>query len=294
MSIHHKLFGCLTALASTAYCWGATPESPTVTSRWASEKGAADSLVWVIEGDYRPVSSAWMLEVGSSHLLDSYLSPLKYTGWSTALSYERTQAMKFYPQRWTQQLNLSVLLDRGENPSGNASQLYGNLHAAWSMSHRWTLRNRLWVSAGGEVQGNFGGVYSSRNGNNPASVKADVDLGVVGACEWSFHLKNKPIRLRWQTAMPLLGAMFSPEYDELYYEIYLGNNHGLAHCAWPGNMFRWDNLLTGDIAFGNTQLRVGFRSRIYSSEVNHITTRNFSYAFVVGVVTDWISVKPKF
>lgn len=243
--------------------------------------------------DYRPVRSAWMVEAGSSHLLDSYLSPLKYTGWHTALNYERTQAMKFYPQRWVQQLNLGVELNRGENPAKNAYQLYGNLHAGWSMSYRWELPNRLWFSAGGEVQGNLGGVYSARNGNNPASVKADIDLGFTGAAGWRFNLRHTPVRLRWQTSMPLLGTFFSPEYDELYYEIYLGNNHGLMHCAWPGNMFRWDNLVTSDISLGNTALRLGVRSSIYSTEVNHITTRNFSYSFIIGVVTDWISVGMK-
>lgn len=286
MTFHRIILGCLAALFGCQISWGAIRDEKDATP--------GDSAVWVIEGDYRPVSSAWMVEVGSSHLLDSYLSPLKYTGWHTAFSYERTQAMKFYPQRWTQQLNLSVELNDGKNRSGNASQLYGNLHASWAMSHRWQLFNSLWISAGGAIIGNLGGVYSSRNGNNPASIKADVDLGAVGAVGWSFMVKRTSVRLRWQTSMPLLGVFFSPEYDELYYEIYLGNNHGLAHCGWPGNLFRWDNLVTSDFAFGNTILRLGFRSRIYSSEVNHITTRNFSYSFVIGVVTDWISVKPKF
>lgn len=280
--IHRSLFVCIMLCVAFA----------TSSNLCAQSERSGDGVI--IHGDYRPVSSAWMVEAGSSHLLDSYLSPLKYTGWHTALSYERTQAMKFYPQRWTQQLNLGVEINDAKNRSGNASQLYGNLHAAWSMSYRWELPYRLSVSAGGEVQGNLGGVYSSRNSNNPASVKADVDLGAVGSLAWRCKLGNKPIRLRWQTSMPLAGVFFSPEYDELYYEIYLGNTHGLAHFGWPGNLFRWDNLVTSDIAFGNTTLRLGFRSRIYSTEVNHITTRNFSYSFVVGVVTDWISVKPNF
>lgn len=255
---------------------------------------ASSQEVWVIDdGDRRPVRSAWMVEAGSSHLLDSYLSPLKYTGWHTSLSYERTQAMKFYPQRWSQQLNLGAEINRGENPSGNASQIYGNLHAAWSMSYLWSLPYGLSATTGGEVQGNLGGVYSARNGNNPASAIADIDLGFVGSLQWQTKLKNTPLRLRWQTSIPLIGTFFSPEYDELYYEIYLGNRHGLVHCGWPGNMFRWDNLVTSDIVFGNTTLRLGFRSRIYSTEVNHITTRNFSYSFVLGIVTDWLSVAPR-
>lgn len=67
--------------------------------------------------------------------------------------------------------------------------------------------------------------------------------------------------------------IFSQEYDELYYEIYLGNHSGLVHWAWPGNMFRWNNLVAADLDFGNSRLRLGFRSNIYSTEVNHLTTR---------------------
>lgn len=241
----------------------------------------------------RPVRSAFMVDAGSSHLLDTYLSPLKYTGWHAAFNYERTQAMKFSPAKWRQQLDLGVEINSGRNPARNASLLYGNLSAGWSMSRLWRLPARLWVSAGGRVEGNLGGIYSNRNGNNPAALKADISLGGVASLGWNVNLWKLPVTLRWQTAIPLAGVFFSPEYDELYYEIYLGNSHGLAHFGWPGNLFRWDNLVTADLGLGNTSLRLGFRSRIYSTEVNHITTRTFSYSFVLGVVTDWLSVSPR-
>lgn len=245
------------------------------------------------EETLRPVSSAFMLDAGSTHLLDTYLSPLKYTGWHTAFFYERNQAMKFSPSLWRQQLSLGVEINRGENQARNASMLYGNLEASWAMSRIWQLPGRFWLSAGGRAGGNLGGIYNDRNSNNPAAVKADLYVGVTASAGWTVNLWKLPVNLRWQTSLPLLGVFFSPEYDELYYEIYLGNHHGLAHCGWPGNFFRWDNLLTADLALGTSSLRLGFRSRIYSTEVNHITTRTFSYAFVLGVVTDWLSVSPR-
>ncbi|MDE6361048.1 MAG: DUF3316 domain-containing protein [Muribaculaceae bacterium] len=241
----------------------------------------------------RPVSSAYMLEGGSSHLLDTYLSPLKYTGWHTAFTYERRQAMKFSPEKWRQQLDLGVEINSAGNPARNASLLYGNLSAAWSMSRLWRLPYRLRVTAGGRAEGNLGGIYSNRNGNNPAALKTDISLGLTASLGWDVRVWRLPVALRWQTSMPLAGVFFSPQYDELYYEIYLGNSHGLAHFGWPGSMFRWDNLVTADLGLGNTSLRLGFRSRIYSTEVNHVTTRTFSYSFVLGVVTDWLSVSPR-
>lgn len=241
----------------------------------------------------RPVRSALMVDAGSSHLLDTYLSPLKYTGWHAAFNYERTQAMKFSPAQWRQQLDLGVEINSARNPARNATLLYGNFSAAWTMSRLWRLPARLTLTAGGRVEGNLGGTYSNRNGNNPAALKADVSLGGAASLGWNVNLWKLPIALRWQTSIPLAGVFFSPEYDELYYEIYLGNSHGLAHFGWPGNLFRWDNLVTADLALGNTSLRLGFRSRVYSTEVNHITTRTFSHTFVLGVVTDWLSVSPR-
>lgn len=35
----------------------------------------------------RPVNSVYTLEAGSSHVTDTYLSPIKYTGWHLGLKY---------------------------------------------------------------------------------------------------------------------------------------------------------------------------------------------------------------
>jgi len=241
----------------------------------------------------RPVNSSYMIEAGSSHLADTYLSGLKYVGWSTAFQYERVQAMKFSPDRWRQQLLLGVEVSGAENPAKNANMYYANISASWGMFRRWELPYNLAVGAGGSAGGNIGATYSSRNGNNPASVKADITVNAGGFLSWKTRLWRLPVMLRWQTSMPLTGVFFSPEYDELYYEIYLGNHQGLVHWGWPGNLFRWDNLLTADLDISATRLRLGFRSRIYSTEVNHITTRIFSYTFVLGVTGDWMSLSPR-
>lgn len=238
----------------------------------------------------RPVNSSWMLDAGSAHVADTYLSPLKYTGWNASFEYERLQAMKFSPDAWRQQLHVGVELSDATNRAGNGSMLYGGLYARWGMLHMWRLPYRFTVAAGGSAGATIGGIYNNRNGNNPVAAKADVTANLTGWATWSIDLGRMPVMFRWQTTLPLVGMFFSPEYDELYYEMYLGNRHGLMHCAWPGNFFRWDNLVTADLDFATTRLRLGFRSRIYSTEVNHITTRIFSYSFVLGVTGDWFSV----
>ena len=250
----------------------------------------------ILPGDdevLRPVNSSYMVDIGSSHLADTYLSPLKYTGWNAAFQYERMQARKFRPDSWRQQLLIGLEVNSAENPARNADMYYGNISVSWGMLRLWRLPHGVSLAAGGSAGGNLGGVYSNRNGNNPASAKCDVTVNATGYAAWNTRLWRLPVMFRWQTSLPLAGVFFSPEYDELYYEIYLGNHSGLVHGAWPGNYFRWDNLVTADLDFSDTRLRLGFRSRILSSEVNHITTRIFSYAFVIGVSGDWLSVSKR-
>ena len=67
----------------------------------------------------------------------------------------------------------------------------------------------------------------------------------------------------------------------------------MAHFAWPGNFFRWDNLVTADLDLGNTHLVFGMRSRVYSTGVNNINTRIFSWGAVIGVGGDFLSVNPR-
>lgn len=238
----------------------------------------------------RPVCTSWMFGAGSSHIVDTYLTPLHYDGWNMTLNYQRLQAMKFNPERWTQQINIGLEVDRTNNPAHNARLWYAGLHGSWGMMWRNQLPLGINSAIGGQVRGDAGVVYSDRNGNNPASVKADVTVGLQGMLSRRFKVGRMPVTVLWQSELPVVGAFFSPEYDELYYEIYLGNHKSLGHCAWWGNFLRWDNLVAADLDISNTRLRVGFQSGLLSTRVNNITSRIYNFSFVVGVTTDWFSI----
>ena len=102
---------------------------------------------------FRPVNSAYEVEIGTSHIGDTYLSPLKYTGWHVAFQYERLQAMKFSPEGWRQQLRINGEFNSGDSPSGNSSLLYGNAGATWGMMHVWRLPHGVVLAGGGSAGG---------------------------------------------------------------------------------------------------------------------------------------------
>lgn len=249
---------------------------------------AADSVI-----PLRPVFAAYTFEAGSSHLADTYLTPLRYTGWHMGLDYMRFQSMKFSPDRWTMRLHVNLSLDKTENPAKNADMWNVMLTAGWGMMHRWHLPWGLTAAAGGAVSLQGGFLYNPRNGNNPVAAKGAFTLDATGYVARPFRLGRTDVTVMYQPSLPVAGAFFSPDYGELYYEIYLGNRSGLAHFAWPGNYFRLDNLLTADIRLGDTSLRVGYRAGIFSSKVNDIVTHIYTHSFVIGVSGEWLSYNPR-
>ncbi len=241
----------------------------------------------------RPVAAFYTFEMGSSELVDTYLTPLRYSGWTTGIGYDRWQAMEFDPDRWSMNLKANFQLDRTSNMVGNADMWYFGARFSWGMYRRWRMPYGIMAGIGGRMSADFGCLYASRNGNNPASEKAAVTVDAGGYIAHRFgNIFGKMVDLRYVTSVPLTGCFFSPDYGELYYEIYLGNHSGLAHWAWWCNYFRWDNLACADIHFGNTVVSVGYRCNVLSTEVNHITSRILSHSFVFGLGGEWISVSP--
>lgn len=245
------------------------------------------------EETLRPVLSAYTFQAGTSHLADTYLSPLKFNGWNAGIGYERMQAMKFNPQNWVMQMRFDISVDNATARYSNADLWYAGLNFSWDMMRRWQLPYNLTVGIGPVAQITLGCVYNRRNGNNPASAKADFTVGATGYVAWNYRIGKLPIALRYQPTLPVTGAFFAPDYGELYYEIYLGNHRNLAHCAWWGNYFRFDNLLTLDLRLSSVSLRVGYAGNILSTKINHVVTNKFTHSFVIGVAGEWISLNPR-
>ncbi|THG49524.1 DUF3316 domain-containing protein [Muribaculum caecicola] len=240
----------------------------------------------------RPVTAAYTLEAGSSQLVNTYLTPLRYNGIEAAFRYERMQAMRFNPEKWVMRLTASIKIDRTENPAKNAEMWRANAEATWGMTHRWKLPYNITLAAGGSVGANIGAIYNQRNGNNPVAVEAALTLNITGYATWKTHIGRLPLTLRYQPIVPLTGIFFSPDYGELFYEIYLGNDKGLIHGAWWGNYFRMENLLTADLHLGATALRIGMAQDLLSTKVNNITTELVSWRAIVGISGEWLSIKP--
>ena len=231
----------------------------------------------------RPITSTYALEAGFSSMADTYLTPLRYHGARLALSGRWDKMMPANPQRLSMEMNAMVETALDANPAGNANMYDLTLQYDWGMSYVWMPAPSWRVAAGGAAGFAAGVTYLPRNGNNPASAHADIMLSLRARGEWHTRLGRCPVIVADCVTLPTVGAFFSPEYGESYYEISLGNRHGLVHTGWWGNHFRIDNLLSAEFMFAKRSLTVGYRYKVDSSWVNSLNTQRVSHSLVVGV-----------
>ena len=132
-------------------------------------------------------------------------------------------------------------------------------------------------------------LYNALNSNNVVSARASWNVGVTAQAVYNFSIKRVPVTVRYQATIPVAGVFYSPDYDESYYEMYVGNHSGLAHFGWWGNRFDMTNLLTVDVRLGSTIVRLGYRNTIARTSINHITTRSYRNAVVIGVGAEFLT-----
>jgi len=227
--------------------------------------------------------SMFMLDVGYASIHDSYLTPITYDGMGLGLAYEASRICR--QGLWQWQLGVGTDYNYAENPSGNNElhKLMGDL--SFSMQRRWqgALGGKMTLSAGPMAQLRAGIVYNAVNSNNPVTVRAHCNVGITGQALFPTRLGRKPIALRYQVQLPVAGVFFAPEYDESYYEIYLGNHRNLAHLGWWGNRLDMTHYLGARMHLGKTTLSLGYHARLEHWTVNHLKVHDVTHSLVLGI-----------
>lgn len=241
----------------------------------------------------RPVVSTLKIEVGGANARSTYLSPLRYSGPMFGLSGEWQKAFQKNPDHVVMSFAGAINFKNMLNPPVTARMLGIDARFNWGMAYRHRFPHNLQLTAGGLLDISGGVLYLTRNGNNPVTVPAyaGVDLDLGGS--WKFTLGRLPMLLSERLSIPTLGAFFNPAYGETFYEIYIGNRKGLAHCGWWGNAFGAANLISLKIDFGRTAMEIGYRYDFRSFYSGNLVTRIASNSFVIGVIPGGIGLKNK-
>ena len=227
--------------------------------------------------------SLFMVDAGYASIHDSYLTPITYDGLGLGLTYEAMRAVR--DNKWLWQLQVGADYNYVENNAKNNDlhKVMGDI--TFNMQRQWraALARRVDLSVGPMTQLRAGIVYDAVNSNNPVTVRAHWNVGITGMAAWHTRMWRLPVTLRYQMQLPALGVFFAPEYDESYYEIYLGNHKNLAHLGWWGNRLDMTNYLGADLHLGKTTLRIGYRSRLEHWNVNHLHVHDVTHALVLGI-----------
>ena len=246
-----------------------------------------------VRQEERPVIGFYNIELGRKYALSTYLSPFSYSGTNLAVSGLWTKALPMNPEHLTMTFEGGMNFGSFLNKARTAREFDIHGRFSWGMLWNKRLPNNFMVGGGGDIGFQGGVLYLPRNGNNPASADFCFGLGISGFASWHTTLGRLPILVTERPRIPLVNGFFMPQFGEPYYEIYLGNRNGLAHCGWWGNHFALDNLLAVSLDFGRTAMQIGYRFSMQSVKANHLFCNMVNHAFVIGVIPGGLGLKNK-
>lgn len=230
---------------------------------------------------------AHMFAVGYTDILDTYLSPEKYKG--TELRYVSHYTRYFGSGRLAQTMIHQGSVASTDNRADTGSELAGSYNFQYILRYNWQLTPALRVAVGGAADVNLGFLYNTRNGNNPAQVRASVNLAPSAALRYDFGGKRWAFRLGYEAMAPAVGVMFSPNYGQSYYEIFdEGDKDHNIVVTTTATTPSLRQLLTFDMRprrkWRRTWLRFGYYGDYQQAQVNHLKYHQYSHLFVLGYV----------
>lgn len=242
----------------------------------------------------RYVMRATLYGAGFTNLLDTYLSPMEYTGPELRMMRESMRMTRLMDGKVSMQTLFQANVSLTENKATTGSELAGMVNWSYALHYQFRLTERFKVLAGPMLDLNGGFVYNMRNSNNPAQAKAYANLGASALLIYRFHLKQYPMIVRYQANVPLLGLMFSPEYGQSYYEIFSLKNGG-RNVLFTSlhNQPSIRQLVTLDFPIRSVNLRLGYTCDIQQARVNHLKSHAWSHAFLLGFVKNFYLLKGK-
>lgn len=241
----------------------------------------------------QPVTGVYSLGLGHTSVKATYLTPLSYSGNQLSAYGSWSKALPFNPQHAVMQFDAELNFCNLLNPAKTARMIGLTGEFSWDMSWRQTFPKNFQITAGGGLDVKGGAYYLLRNSNNPVQAIANVSLMVTASASKYFNIGKLPVLIADRIKLPSLGAFFCPGYGETYYEIYLGNYKGLAHCGWWGNNFQINNLLSVTLDFGRTAMMIGYSLDVFTQWANNLNTKTISNSFVIGVIPHGIGLKKR-
>ena len=234
-----------------------------------------------------------MIGIGSSNVLDTYLSSYNYTGKDFRIQRETMRMTNLWKGRVSNQSLIDLNVDFNKNHARNIDEYAGGIRYSQGWFYNFMGGNtvnpversdaRFNFAAGLAASGYLGVVYIDRSGNNPAQAKADLMIDVSGLATYDMVIARHHYLWRYQVSFPLMGIAFSPNYGQSYYEAFVAKHydHNVVF-AYTGNMPSMRHKLTLDIPVKRYTLRIGYVAQFNQSTFNHLKYHSYSHDFMIG------------
>ena len=240
----------------------------------------------------RESTHATLFGVGRVNHLDTYLSPMEYTGPQLTYLHET-----FRPLLRNRHVVFQTLtqgeLSYTQNRAETAHDLGGSVRYDFGWGRQW--RDILWpgldLTAMGMAGGDLGFLYNNRNGNNPAQARAALQLTAALRADYRFKIRKQTLALHYQAHLPLLGMAFMPQYGQSYYDLFDRSHydHNLR-ATHPGNALSLRQSFTVDIPIRHARLRLGYLSDLRQFRANGLKRHQYTRALLIGYTRE-LSIK---
>lgn len=232
------------------------------------------------------VDRCHLFGIGTTNILDTYLSPENYTGIELHSMSESVRTTKYAHNRISRYGMSMGSLAYMDYRDGNGSEIAGMYTYDLGWHYNWLFLNgNLRIQAGGLFDFNLGFIYNTRNSNNPAQAKFRLNIAPSVIAIYKFKISNKPFAVRYSLTTPAFGVMFSPNYGQSYYEIFSEGNydHNIVFTTF-GNSPSLRNVLTVDFNIGKSTIRAGYMGDFQQSDINNLKSHVWSHVFMIGYV----------
>ncbi len=242
----------------------------------------------------RYITRATSYGVGFTNVYDTYLSPQEYKGAEFRLIRESTRMTKLLDGNVSVQNLFQADLGYTHNRADNNNMFSGMVNWNYGLHYQFRITPEFKILAGALLDANLGFIYNLRNGNNPASARAFVNLDASAMAIWHTRIKRYPLTLRYQVNLPFMGVLFSPHYGQSYYEIFtLGNSSGVVRFTSFHNQPSLRQFLSVDFPVRYAKMRLSYVSDLQQSDVNGLRTHIYSHAFMIGFVKEIYQIRNK-
>ena len=228
--------------------------------------------------------TTYMIGVGPTKIYDTYLSQEHFSG--TGLTFLATSQRPNANHHSSKLMEHQAHLASADDRSGDSNEMQGDYSFLIGRLRRFDILPSLSVEVGGMAVANAGFIYNTSNGNNPAQARLSLNVMPTATATWRFRLFHRQMALRYETQLPLVGIMFSPNYGQSYYEIFTRGNYD--HNIVPTTFVSAPNMrhqIMADINLGPlTTLRLGYLGDLQQAKVNNLKSHIYSNHFMIGFV----------